>query len=671
MNALLAAFLAVTAVTSAEKGNLHDDERVVTSVDESKLVHWGEDAVGKSFRVTGGYGSGASSTGGVELVGSTLKVSGSAVYPGVIDMSPKVGGSSVGAFQKFGGGAGLYFYGADDMNLPGHYGLGAGWESLDQRIRRLAPAFSEADPVFAEWSRTNTLVKAETDPRFTRWAETNTFVKTESDPAFTGWIGDELEGTNVFRSKTDLVVYDGTPQSPTEDRLATRRWVMDNASPADYSNVSNAAVNARNITNLIVYAVGVLADWHSSSIGLENPLRWNEANGRWEDVLDHGRFWLRYDGGGQWTVHIPDGEGVEFKYFGLESALELKGSFGRFWRDKIYEDPKPTDDRLATLADLKAEVTAYHDDTKADLQFGKLAVSQVPDLVYLEGGSEWAMGAFSADKISVSSWDELYASKTERLTDYLSLGRWNHGVDKFIQANAFDPVVEVVEDVSNRVLNASVYVGRGATANSNDGTAIGHSANAGGNAFAAGVSADARENNSVAIGRQSVSTNESAVALGARSRSHGPNTFSVASPVGNWYAGDTPFLDAIRLRYVETNVTEVVTNALPRSGGDSVAEVVTNVFTALVPDGTGVTVAYSDERSLAKMLTDAATNETQDCECIRTNMCNLVHDDVVKTVNDVKRKFWDETLEVEWTFVASGGEFMMVATTNVNTEVLH
>lgn len=225
MSSLLAVFLAVTAVTTAEKGNLHDDERVVTSVDESKLVHWGEDAVGKSFRVTGGYGSGASSTGGVELVGSTLKVAGSAVYPGVIDMSPKAGGSSVGAFQRFGAGAGLYFYGADDMNLPGHYGLGAGWESLDQRIRRISPTLAEADPVFTSWRDSHTIVEAEGDPVFTAWKGSHTVVESEVDPLFSAWIGDELEGTNVFRAKADLVVYDGTPQSPTDDRLATTSGV--------------------------------------------------------------------------------------------------------------------------------------------------------------------------------------------------------------------------------------------------------------------------------------------------------------------------------------------------------------------------------------------------------------------------------------------------------------
>lgn len=670
MSILFALALAVTAVTSTEKGNLHDDERVVTSVDESKLVHWGEDAVGKSFRVTGGYGSGASSTGGVELVGSTLKVSGSAVYPGVIDMSPKVGGSSVGAFQKFGGGAGLYFYGADDMNLPGHYGLGAGWESLDQRIRRLAPAFSEADPVFVEWSRTNTLVKAETDPRFTRWAETNTFVKAEFDPAFTGWIGDELEGTNVFRSKTDLVVYDGTPQSPTEDRLATRRWVTDIGAVGrdeTWESVSNKAMTA-------VQTLEPATNYTDEATG-----EVYRVNVKWICTSDDRIDVLRadYAYGNTWIVVVSNRSTSVSDYLypnAPADATVLTGEspeLGMITVEKKSTSALAEKLGLATQYDVKAEVTAYHDDTKADLQFGKLDVSQVPDLVQLGRGSEWTMDAFSASQISVSSWDEVYAAKKETLTDYLSLGRWNHGVDKFIQATAFDPVVQVVEDVSNRVLNASVYVGRGATANSNDGTAVGRSANAGGNAFAAGVSADARKNNSVAIGRQSVSTNESAVSLGARARSHGPNTFSVSSTVGNWYAGDTPFLDAIRLRYVETNVTEVVTNALPRPGGASVAEVVTNVFTALVPDGTGVTVAYSDERSLAKMLTDAATNETQDRECIRTNMCNLVHDDVVKTVNDVKRKFWDETLEVEWTFVASGGEFMMVATTNVNTEVLH
>lgn len=43
---------------------------------------------------------------------------------------------------------------------------------------------------------------------------------------------------------------------------------------------------------------------------------------------------------------------------------------------------------------------------------------------------------------------------------------------------------------------------------------------------------------------------------------------------------------------------------------------------------------------------------------------------LTNAVNEVKAKFWDEPLEVEWTFVAANGEFMMVATTNVNTGVL-
>jgi len=43
---------------------------------------------------------------------------------------------------------------------------------------------------------------------------------------------------------------------------------------------------------------------------------------------------------------------------------------------------------------------------------------------------------------------------------------------------------------------------------------------------------------------------------------------------------------------------------------------------------------------------------------------------VTGIVNDVKREFYDSQLTVNWTFVADGGEFMMVATTNTNQEVV-
>ena len=320
---------------------------------------------------------------------------------------------------------------------------------------------------------------------------------------------------------------------------------------------------------------------------------------------------------------------------------------------------------LATQYDVKAEVTAYHDDTKADLQSGKLAVSQVPDLVHLGDGSEWTMDAFRANQISVGSWDEVYAAKQERLTDFLSLGRWNYGVDKFIQETAFNPVVQVVEDVSNRVLNASVYVGRGATANSNDGTAIGHSANAGGNAFAAGVSADARENNSVAIGRQAVSTNESAVALGARSRSHGPNTFSVSSTVGNWYAGDVPLVEALQSRFIMTNVEEVVTNEPAMFAASVRGNVVTNTYKVYVPDGTGARIAYDDKSSLARMVADAATNNTEECECISTNLCKLISTQI-EPVNAIA-ELYDQTLSALWELKMVDGEMMYTVKTNEDT----
>lgn len=45
----------------------------------------------------------------------------------------------------------------------------------------------ESDPIFTNWGRTNTYVKAESDPVFTNWATTNGYVKLESDPAFTNW----------------------------------------------------------------------------------------------------------------------------------------------------------------------------------------------------------------------------------------------------------------------------------------------------------------------------------------------------------------------------------------------------------------------------------------------------------------------------------------------------
>lgn len=328
----------------------------------------------------------------------------------------------------------------------------------------------------------------------------------------------------------------------------------------------------RSVTNMLVYVVE-LADWHSSNIGLENPLRWNEANGRWEDVLEHGRFWLRYDGGGEWTVHIPDGEGVEFKYFGLGSDLELNGEFGRLWRDGIYGEPTPTDDRLATLAD-------------------------------------------------------------------------------------FAPV-------SNRIMNNSVYVGIGATASSNDGTAIGRFANAGGNAFAAGVGANSRAANSVAIGRQSVSTNDSAVSVGIHSMSHGPNTFNVAALVGNWYAGDVPLVEALQSRFVMTNVEEVVTNEPAMLAASVGGNVVTNTYKVYVPDGTGARIAYDDKSSLARMMTDAVTNHTDECESISTNICNLIKPHI-EAVN-VIAEHYDATLEALWKVYISDGDMKMSVKTNEDT----
>ena len=74
--------------------------------------------------------------------------------------------------------------------------------------------------------------------------------------------------------------------------------------------------------------------------------------------------------------------------------------------------------------------------------------------------------------------------------------------------------------------------------------------------------------------------------------------------------------------------------------------------------------------SLRTMLVDANTNQTADCECIRTNMCNLVHSNIVETVNTTKSRFYDAGLGVEWTFVPMDGEFMFIATTNVNREVI-
>lgn len=84
----------------------------------------------------------------------------------------------------------------------------------------------------------------------------------------------------------------------------------------------------------------------------------------------------------------------------------------------------------------------------------------------------------------------------------------------------------------------------------------------------------------------------------------------------------------------------------------------------------GGRLALESWNSLSKSLVDAVTNRTADCESIKTNMCNLVHDGIVDTVNTTKSRFYDAGLGVEWTFVPYNGEYMFIATTNVNREVI-
>ena len=53
---------------------------------------------------------------------------------------------------------------------------------------------AEVDPLFIQWTRTNTYVKVEEDPLFNAWKDNFS----EADPLFYGWLGGEtIEFTNA------------------------------------------------------------------------------------------------------------------------------------------------------------------------------------------------------------------------------------------------------------------------------------------------------------------------------------------------------------------------------------------------------------------------------------------------------------------------------------------
>lgn len=165
-------------------------------------------------------------------------------------------------------------------------------------------------------------------------------------------------------------------------------------------------------------------------------------------------------------------------------------------------------------------------------------------------------------------------------------------------------------------------------------------------------------NGAIAIGQNTFATNSASIALGIGARSHGARTFNVPHDIGNWYAGDTPVVEAIRSRFVMTNIEEVVTN-------DTQHTIVTNIYTVYVPDGTGVHVAYDDKSSLARMMTDAATNHTDECECISTNICKLIKPELNRTVNANLNTYIDGETGVEYVGKFYDGSFYYVPTGNV------
>lgn len=219
-----------------------------------------------------------------------------------------------------------------------------------------------------------------------------------------------------------------------------------------------------------------------------------------------------------------------------------------------------------------------------------------------------------------------------------------HDVSK---ADADKPNVKIGQNANAQ--NTSVSIGASSSSLGQFGTAVGYGA-------------IARGGRSLALGTRASATSPTSTAIGYLATSHGEDTFNVSQDIGRWYAGEDPFLSAMMKRYVQTNMVEVVTNDTPLLAASPSGSIVTNVYTIYVPDGTGARIAYDDKSSLARMMTDAATNHTEECDCISTNICKIIAPHI-KAVN-VVAEHWDATLEALWSVYITDGDMKFSVRTN-------
>ena len=120
--------------------------------------------------------------------------------------------------------------------------------------------------------------------------------------------------------------------------------------------------------------------------------------------------------------------------------------------------------------------------------------------------------------------------------------------------------------------------------------------------------------------------------------------------------------------YRETLVSSV-TNDLSAAKVPEDYEEIASKARAAVPNTT--TVAGKPLSSNVTLGTLTIQGQTYDGSANKTiNIDGMDYEAMTNTVNETKSRFYDSGLGVEWTFVPMNGEYMFIATTNVNREVI-
>lgn len=130
------------------------------------------------------------------------------------------------------------------------------------------------------------------------------------------------------------------------------------------------------------------------------------------------------------------------------------------------------------------------------------------------------------------------------------------------------------------------------------------------------------------------------------------------------------FDDSPVVTNVDTSAFQPAGRYLTQPEGGTVAFTKDSISVTNDATATAVTIENVDGTRPALRGEHVYTFPDADGEVALSGVNAVSPAEVTNVVNRVKREYYDETLRVNWTLLPDNGEFMAIATTNTNQEVL-